>query len=1124
MTRFLLNPWVIAAELYTLWEAFRLFAPAPALAEPQLALLGLIAGLLITTALQVLLAPKPELENAKAASLEDFDFPTASEARKIPVVWGTVRLNAPNVIWYGDLTSTRIRQKVQTGLLSSRKITVAIEYSFGMDLGLCLGPVDYISNILIGERSIPDFEAGVVPTSNGAAVAIDEPSFFGGRRQGGRLKGTVRCYSGAKTQTRNDYLVTTLAPTTVPAYNNVCRLVWEGGVHGETEQIPPWNVQVSRYPNTLGVTGGKEAVGTGLAWQKDANPACVLWELLTENGLFGLAIPEFKLDKQSFLDAADTLFNEGNGISWVLNNQTSSIQVRDTILEQMDAVLGLSPDGTRFLKLLRDDYAIGTVPVLDASNSKCTEFGRASWFQTQNWVSVDYQDRDKEFQSTSAVATDLANQEMQGRRVQATVTFPGLKDKELAAALSARELNERSFPLVTVALEVTREGLWDTNLNRYVQSGDVVVWTGDIGNQTVTQLPVRVLEVDYGALIDGSATLKGIQDLYGLEQTIIEAPPPSEFVLPNGEPTDITTADVLELPYWFILIEPAITDKTGAWPALLAQRAGAVDAAFEGWYDIDRPNDAFELLGESETFTPSALVAIEYPALTDAIDATGIVIKELTDESIVEALENQSSDAEVAQFGRHMVLVNDEVIAYETITDNGDQSWTLNNCHRAMLDTVPATHAVNDRLWFFTLGNVVGDNSFGDTSTQDFRFAAVAPDGTIDVNAAATEVTKTFTDRLDRPLRPGNFRVNGSRVLTDVESDDVDVEWNHRNRDTLLLQDDNEGDSADGRPSAVEYTARWYKQGEGSPFFTNSALTGKISSRTRAQLLSGFGGSIGASDQLRVELDTNDTGASLLAHQNYSRIVDLWPGSDTVSTESATLAAASLAESDDDMATILGTTSATSWSVSFWLKLNTLTNQGWIMQIGAFSDSDDQWEIVHLLESGDYRLKLRYNPSVGSPTDVVEFEVPDTDWHHYTIEWDLGSSISMYVDGTLEDSDTVLTGLPTNEDFTSRNWYIGYDFATTTLVCEIDEIAWYDRVLNVEDRRYLGNWDDGGPTATIGAPDLTDANAPTGLVVNLLMGEDPGDDGTAPGALIDQSGNGYDLTVDGDITFTSDVP
>jgi hypothetical protein len=52
------------------------------------------------------LAPKPP--KPKPAALEDFDIPVAEQGRPIPVIFGTMLITGPNVLWYGDLRSTPI--------------------------------------------------------------------------------------------------------------------------------------------------------------------------------------------------------------------------------------------------------------------------------------------------------------------------------------------------------------------------------------------------------------------------------------------------------------------------------------------------------------------------------------------------------------------------------------------------------------------------------------------------------------------------------------------------------------------------------------------------------------------------------------------------------------------------------------------------------------------------------------------------------------------------------------------------------------------------------------------------------------------------------------------------------
>lgn len=73
--------------------------------EPFSYLIVLVVAALVSAAL----APKPS--TPKPASLADFDVPTAEEDREIPVVFGTVTITGPNVIWYGNLSSEAIRAK-----------------------------------------------------------------------------------------------------------------------------------------------------------------------------------------------------------------------------------------------------------------------------------------------------------------------------------------------------------------------------------------------------------------------------------------------------------------------------------------------------------------------------------------------------------------------------------------------------------------------------------------------------------------------------------------------------------------------------------------------------------------------------------------------------------------------------------------------------------------------------------------------------------------------------------------------------------------------------------------------------------------------------------------------------
>lgn len=78
--------------------------------EPVLAIINLwvqIGIMIVSAIISYALTPKPP--TPKPAALSDFDVPTAEEGRPIPVIFGTVWIKSPNVLWYGDLRATPIK-------------------------------------------------------------------------------------------------------------------------------------------------------------------------------------------------------------------------------------------------------------------------------------------------------------------------------------------------------------------------------------------------------------------------------------------------------------------------------------------------------------------------------------------------------------------------------------------------------------------------------------------------------------------------------------------------------------------------------------------------------------------------------------------------------------------------------------------------------------------------------------------------------------------------------------------------------------------------------------------------------------------------------------------------------
>jgi hypothetical protein len=70
----------------------------------------LVLGLVLS-AISYALSARSKAEQPLAAGLDDFSLPTAEEGRPIPVIFGTVLITGPNVVWAGDLKVDPIKKK-----------------------------------------------------------------------------------------------------------------------------------------------------------------------------------------------------------------------------------------------------------------------------------------------------------------------------------------------------------------------------------------------------------------------------------------------------------------------------------------------------------------------------------------------------------------------------------------------------------------------------------------------------------------------------------------------------------------------------------------------------------------------------------------------------------------------------------------------------------------------------------------------------------------------------------------------------------------------------------------------------------------------------------------------------
>ena len=476
--------------------------------------------MVIAAVISIALAPKPQ--KPKAATLEDFDVPTAEEGRPVPVIFGTVRVTGPNVLWYGDLSTKKIKQ---SGLFGST--TIGYKYFLGMHFGICHGPVDAFYKLETGEKTVFYNPTGY--TAN-FTVQVNQPQLYGGKKREGGIVGSLDLCFGESTQTENAYLTTTLGP--VPAFRGVFGLVWRGsdgisgGYIGNSPYIKPWAFLLKRVEK--GWWGGtvwysaKVQIGSGVNGKM--NPAHIVYEALT-NPEWGMGLPPATIDDVTFMAAADTLYTEGFGLCLMWNREGAVEDFIQGVLDHIAGTMAFNRNTGQYeLHLLRGDYVPSSLPIYGPESIlEVSSYQRQAWGETINELTLNYTDPATKKQSAVTVH-DLANIASQAVRIAQTLDMKGIHDDTIATQVAMRELTARSTPIAKVTFSVNRSA-WATKL------GDVIRLTWpQLG---ITEMVVRVMSIRAGKLTDNSLDIEGIEDIFSLPTNIYAGQPPAE-----GDPVD----------------------------------------------------------------------------------------------------------------------------------------------------------------------------------------------------------------------------------------------------------------------------------------------------------------------------------------------------------------------------------------------------------------------------------------------------------------------------------------------------------------------------------------------------------------------------------------------------------
>lgn len=643
-----------------------------------------------------------------------------------------------------------------------------------LHMGICYGPVDQIDKITAADREV---WSGTI--TDNTDIAIDKPDLFGGKHKEGGIQGTLSVTMGGADQQPHPTLVAAHGDL-VPAFRGRVMLLFSGLLSAMTPYIKPWAVRGSRW-----VKGWRTPV-----WEPDLcrigmgmNPAHFIYRAQTDP-VTGLGLdPAETFDLDRMKAAAQTLHDEGLGLCLRWSRSDVVNNFVQTLCEHAGGVMATDfSTGKQYLKLLRGDYDISAVPLLDESNiTELTSFEPGVLAGSINQIIVKYHDIETN-KDASVPANDPANMQAQGGRlISQTKTYPGAWNADMAGQLAERDL--RAYTALPAKIKLIVKGDQD------VRKGDVRAFSW--ARLKISRMPIRIIEIDRGTPDDNKISLTCSQDVYSM--------PTAGWV--TGQPALWTPPDLT--PYALPaqqLVEASYRDLAGTMrPADLAQLTP--DSGYVGALGA-RPSS----IAYGYKLTTRVGTGGDYKTVgTAPFAATGTL------QAVMPAEAGPTLITLVNPIDLDQVALGTEAVVDSEVcrVDGIDATTGAVTLARGCVDSVPAEHATGARVWF-TDGHTGADPTeylFGETVQA--KLLTTTGTGTLDP-AQASVISATLAQRPIRPYAPGALMIAGQSYPADVTVD-LPVSWAHRDR---LLQADQLVDTAQasiGPEPGTTYTVRVYQ-------------------------------------------------------------------------------------------------------------------------------------------------------------------------------------------------------------------------------------------------------------------------------------------------------------------------
>jgi hypothetical protein len=507
---------------------------------------------------------------------------------------------------------------------------------------------------------------------------------------------------------------------------------------------------------------------TVMAGIVDINPIHFIRECHTDR-IWGGRYPDTKMGS-SYDAAADTIYDEGLGVSFLFTEEIRWKEIIEEVARHIDAIPYQDPDtGLMEIKLIRDDYDIETLPVLDPSNSDLEQINNPFDNEVFNKVIVEFWNYETG-KDDVVTLSDPAAIDMVGFINPKTYKYSGITNKTVAMMVAERDFARSNRPFYQGRVKTNRSV---ANL----KPGSVFKLRSP--EDGITEIICRVTKRQESGLLNGDIRIEFGEDIFSKVYSTFSRPQEALWEDPVGDPQQFSHQTVFEIPYYLV-----VKDQGESATANLNS-----DVCFFGFAGVEPESGAhidydLYVYPDGTTQPPD----LEF-AITAAFTPYAIVSADVDDPNVLTIPVEPLIGMDSVRIGQ-ILLVGDgsddtrEVLSVAAEVADDDTTLTVN---RGLIDTTPKPISAGTVLYFV-------ETFYGGSETQYMPSEIVEGYGTPTNGAGVFAGPYTYHDlemtgRFNKPYPPGDLRLDGIPLPQDYSpsASTVVITWHYRDR---VLQSD----------------------------------------------------------------------------------------------------------------------------------------------------------------------------------------------------------------------------------------------------------------------------------------------------------------------------------------------